>query len=109
PVDASGDSAVGATAARVKNLDRQDLGVPGDAGHAGGVVRVRGDDARHHGAVPKVVVGRPARVDEVVAAVGPADQIRMTCVDAGVQYGDRLAAGGLGKIPRLRHPDGGQV
>ena len=37
------------------------------------------------------------------------DEVRVTGVDTGVQDGDDLAAGRLGQIPRLRHPDGVQV
>ena len=116
----------GAAAAGAQELQRHDLGGPGNAGHAGAVVAARRYGAGDMGAVIMVVVGIAVVVDEVVAVIivdiavaviidavagdlaGVAPhvggEVGMRPVDAGVDDADNDAAAG-GVVPRLRRID----
>ena len=103
PDDAVDDPAVEAVAVLIGDLDRQDPAVPGDAGDADGVVRVRRGDAGDVGAVP-VVVGRVVVIVGEVAAGGDhlAGEVGMGHIDARIEDGDD----GLGVAPG--HVPGGR-
>ena len=102
--------------------DGDDLGLRRQADQTGTRLRPGRDDARDLGAVADRIVGAvPGRVDEVHAVVGVhrAGQLRIACVDAGVDDGDphAPAAGGppqLGEQQppqpprRLGYPRGGK-
>ena len=72
----------------VEHLEIDHLGVPSQPGNAEAVVRGRGDQPSHHGAVPVLVVRRGAKWPVVLADVlahhNLSDELGMLGVNAGV-------------------------
>ncbi len=76
PVEPADDVGVGALAVGVEGLDRDQVGVGGDA-VIGAVVRARAaeDHALHVGAVAALVVADDADADPLAAAISPGDDL----------------------------------
>ena len=87
----------GARAARAQELQRHDLGRPGDARDADAVIAVGGNGARDMGAVVVVVPGIAVVVDEIVAVI-VVDVAVAVVVDAIVRDLARVHPHVLGEV-----------
>ena len=125
--DALGNPRVRTLAGRIQHLHGHQPAVGADAGHAGAVVRRRGDDARYVRAVADVVLRVVVVVDEVpavyvvhlavavvvvaihcgVARIGPelAGKVGVVHVDAGIHHGDADHRAALRGVPGCGRTD----
>jgi hypothetical protein len=103
--------AVGPTPLVVQRFDRQDLDVPGDAGHAVTVIPDSPDDARDRRPVRFIVLRTRRVVHEVVPLIQQQirSKVRMRQVDPRIQDGDDDIWRRGTQVPGLLHPNPPQV
>ena len=104
-----GDVGIGAGALRIKRLQRQNLHIRSQPGHAHAVVGRGRDDAGHVCAVA-VVVGRVSIVIHIIPARRQTPgELGMREGDAGVDHRHQEGIGAEGEIPRRRRAHAAHV